>query len=158
MEAPGRPTPQHDAGDERPRFRDRAPDELRHPDVNPYLISHREFGRPLLPASKAWPLRGRWQDEFGRAAPLHLEIGCGNGFFITELAARHPDWNILGIEIRYKRTVMTAKKLVERGVTNARIARYHAGFLDDLFEPGALSGIYVNHPDPRPRSGTRRTA
>jgi tRNA G46 methylase TrmB len=46
---------------------------------------------------------------------------------------------------------MTAKKLVERGVTNARIARYHAGFLDDLFEPGALSGIYVNHPDPWPK-------
>jgi tRNA G46 methylase TrmB len=46
---------------------------------------------------------------------------------------------------------MTAKKLRERGVTHARIARYHAAFLDDLFLPGALSGLYINHPDPWPK-------
>lgn len=151
MGAPGRPTPQPTADAEHPRFKDRAPEEFRNPDANPYLFTHREFGSPLLPAEKAWPLRGQWSKEFGREAPLHLEIGSGNGFFLAKMAERHQDWNFVGIEIRYKRTVMVAKKLKLAGVSNARIARYHAAFLSDLFEPGSLAGIYVNHPDPWPK-------
>lgn len=150
MAVPGRPTPQQ-SGDERPRFRDPSPADFDDPHLNPYLTGHLEFGPPLIPASEAWPWRGRWAAQFGREAPLHLEIGSGNGFFLAEMAQRHPAWNWLGLEIRYKRTVLTAKKLVRAGVAHARILRYHAAYLDDLFEPGALAGIYVNHPDPWPK-------
>lgn len=150
MAAPGRPTPQPESG-EHPRFHDTLPEEYRRDDINPFVITHREFGLPLLPAGEAWPLRGRWDEHFGRSAPLHLEIGPGNGFFLEAMAARHHDWNWVGVEIRYKRTVLCAKKLVRRGLTNARVVRYHAGYLDDLFLPGTLSGIYVNHPDPWPK-------
>ncbi len=151
MAVHGRPTPQPNLPDERPRFKDRMPEEYRRQDANPYLHSHRTYGRPLIPASEAWPLRGKWDEEFGRSAPLHLEIGCGNGFFLAGMAKRHDDWNFVGIEIRYKRTVLVARKLQDAGVENARILRYHAAYLDDLFEPGTLSGIYVNHPDPWPK-------
>jgi tRNA (guanine-N7-)-methyltransferase len=47
--------------------------------------------------------------------------------------------------------VLCAKKLRAASVPNARICRYHAAFLDDLFEPGTVSGLYVNHPDPWPK-------
>lgn len=151
MAAHGRPTPPPSPDATRPRFKDRHADDVRNPEANPYLDSHREFGRPLIPAEEAWPLRGRWADEFGRPGPLHLEIGSGNGFFLAALAARHPDWNVLGLEIRYKRTVLCGRKIKAAGVTNARILRYHAAYLDDLFEPGSLAGIYVNHPDPWPK-------
>lgn len=154
----GRPTRQremvdapHD-GPRRPRFQDRPPEAFRHPDANPYLHTHRAFGRPLIPADEAWTLRGRWAEEFGREAPLHLEIGSGNGFFLAGLAGLQPAWNLVGVEIRYKRTVMVAKKLVEAGAEHARICRYDATCLDDLFEPGSLAGIYVNHPDPWPKA------
>jgi len=150
MAAPGRPTPQPDTGD-RPRFRDRRPEDYRRPDVNPFVASHRTFGFPLLPASEAWPWRGRWAEHFGRDAPLHVEIGSGNGFFLTQMARRNPDWNWIGIELRYKRTVLCAKKLTRAGVSNARVVRYHAAYLDDLFEADSLSGLYVNHPDPWPK-------
>ncbi|MCB9676760.1 MAG: hypothetical protein H6737_16710 [Alphaproteobacteria bacterium] len=148
----GRPTPQAESleGD-RPRFKDRAIDEFRDAGLNPYLVEHSTYGRPLLTADQAWRLRGRWHEEFGREAPLHVEIGSGNGFFLAEVARRNPDANVLGLEIRYKRTVMCAKKLDLAGVTNGRIARYHAAYLDDLFEPGTLSALYVNHPDPWPK-------
>lgn len=33
-------------------------------------------------------------------APLHLDIGCGRGRFILEMAQRYPERNFLGIEIR----------------------------------------------------------
>ncbi|MEZ4319828.1 MAG: hypothetical protein R3F61_20115 [Myxococcota bacterium] len=152
MEARGRPTPQVESiGDERPRFRDRPVEAFRDASINPFLVKHREYGRPLLTADEAWKFRGRWHEEFGHDGPLHVEIGSGNGFFLAELTRRNPTWCVLGIEIRYKRTVMCAQKLDRAGVTNGRIARYHAAYLDDLFEPGTLSGLYVNHPDPWPK-------
>ena len=152
MAVPGRPTPQPEIEGRRPRFADRAPEEYRQPDANPFVRLHRTHGPPLLPASEAQRYRGRWDAAFGRSAPLHLEIGSGNGFFLAELARRNPDWNVLGIELRYKRTVLCAKKIAAVGADNARIARYHAAYLDDLFLPGDLAGIYVNHPDPWPKA------
>jgi len=116
--------------------------------VNPYFQSHREFGTPLIPASEAWTWRGRWHECFGRQAPLHLEIGPGNGFFLPQVALRNPEANIIGVEIRYKRTVLCARKLKRAGVSNTRIVRYHAAYLDDLFDDSSLDLIYVNHPDP----------
>lgn len=151
MAVPGRPTPQPTIEGERPRFKDRDVADYRQPDVNPFVRSHRSFGRELLPAGEAWKWRGRWGERFGREAPLHLEIGSGNGFFLAGLAQQNPDWNVLGLEIRYKRTVLCAKKIQDAGIGNALITRYHAAYLDDLFEPGSLSGLYVNHPDPWPK-------
>jgi tRNA (guanine-N7-)-methyltransferase len=132
-------------------FHDRLPAEVARPEFNPYLLAHREFGRPLVPADEAQRWRGRWAEFFGRDAPLHVEIGSGNGFFLSGLAKQHPEWNIIGLEIRYKRVMLCAKKLREAGAEHAIIARYHAGYLHDLFEPGTLAGLYVNHPDPWPK-------
>lgn len=148
MAARGRPTPQPAKAD-RPRFRDRQ--AYKRSGVNPYVDLHREYAECLLPANDAWTWRERWSERFGREAPLHLEIGSGNGEFLAELASRHPDTDFIGVEIRYKRCVLVAKKLVEAGVHNAVICRYHAAFLDDLLEPGSLDAVYVNHPDPWPK-------
>lgn len=137
---------------ERPRFKDRVPGADKRPDVNPFFVEHRKFGDELLSADEAWRYRGRWADAFGREAPLHVEIGSGNGFFLAALAAQHPEWNVLGIEIRYKRVVLCGTKLRKAGVSNAKISRYHAAYLDDLFEPGSIAGLYVNHPDPWPKT------
>jgi tRNA (guanine-N(7)-)-methyltransferase len=144
MAAPGRPT-------RTDRFEDRLPDEPEDPDFNPYLVKHREFGFPLLPASEAQKWAYRWDELFGRPGPLHLEIGSGNGEFMVELARRNPSWNLVGIEIRLKRTVLCAKKIRAAGLTNVVIARYHASFLHDLLLPGSLAGMWVNHPDPWPK-------
>jgi len=44
--------------------------------------------------------------------------------------------------------VLCAKKIKAAGVRNARIARYDAWYLEDLFQEGEVDGIYVNFPDP----------
>lgn len=146
----GRPTPQADG------FVDRDPEDYPRKDINPYLILHRTFGRPLLPAGEVRTYRDRWPEAFGREAPLILEIGSGNGEFMVELARKNPDHNILGIEIRFKRTVLCAKKIRASGLGNVLIARYHAAFLHDLFSPGSLVGIVANHPDPWPREAQEK--
>ncbi len=35
---------------------------------------------------------------FGRVAPLRVDLGCGDGSFLRELAQRYPDQNFLGME------------------------------------------------------------
>lgn len=121
-------------------------------DINPFLREHQTHGLPVLTADQAAALRGAWREHFGRAAPLHVEIGSGNGFFLSGMAARYPDRSWLGVEIRYKRVMLTARKLELAGVVDhARIARYDGGALPDLFVLGEVDGVYLNHPDPWPR-------
>ena len=148
MAAPGRPTPQP-VTDERPRYRDRKLHKRE--GVNPYVELHRAYDDRLIPADLAFTFRGRWHERFGRRAPLVLEVGAGNGEFLAELAARNPETDFVAIELRYKRCVLVAKKLQARGLRNAVICRYHAAFLDDLFEDGSLDGVWMNHPDPWPK-------
>lgn len=156
MAAHGRPTPLPVTAPEagRPRFRDlRAEAEPGAPSnrLNPYEALHREQGRFAMAADQAQPWRGRWAAWFGREAPLVLEIGPGNGSFTAALASRDTGADHVAIEIRFKRVVQCAAKLRVAGLTNAVIVRYHAAYLDDLFEPGSLSTIWVNHPDPWPK-------
>jgi tRNA (guanine-N7-)-methyltransferase len=136
-------------------FEDRLPEEFSRPDVNPYVVSHREFGREVIPGSDAPAWRGRWAEQFGREAPLHLEVGSGNGFYLSGMAELHPEADWIGVEIRFKRVVLAAKKLRSCNLSNARVVRYDARALDQLFEPGALAGMHVNHPDPWERESRR---
>ena len=39
-----------------------------------------------------------YRDIFGNDNPVHMEIGCGKGQFITELAMRNPDINYIAVE------------------------------------------------------------
>lgn len=137
--------------EERPRFRDHGMDDFGLPDLNPHARAHMEYGKPVLTATQAAEYYGRWDDAFGRSAPMVLEVGCGNGFFLDGLAGLRPDYNLIGIEIRYKRVMLTGKKLRLSGREHALVARYDGWFLDDLFQDGDLHGIHVNHPDPWPK-------
>lgn len=138
------------------RFMDHDPNDLPHPDVNPYLKLHREWGPPVVTAAQSADLRGQWAEAFSAKQPLHVEVGPGNGFHLAGMAGRHRDRNWLGIEIRYKRVILCAKKIEGAGVTeNARICRYDAWWLDDVFAPGEIDGLYVHHPDPWKREVDR---
>jgi tRNA (guanine-N7-)-methyltransferase len=134
------------------RFQDKAPEDYKLPDLNPFLKAHREHGLPVLTAEQAVGLRGSWREHFQRDAPLHVEIGSGNGFFLAGRAGQSPEFNWLGLEIRFKRVVLTARKIEKAGVeSNARIARYDAHQLSDLFDAQEIDCVYVNHPDPWPK-------
>lgn len=137
------------------RFEDKRPEDFSRPGINPYVATHREFGEEVLPASDAKGWRGRWGEYFGREAPLHLEVGSGNGFYLSGMAALHPECDWIGVEIRFKRVVLVGRKLRAAGLNNARIVRYDARALDELFLPGSLAGVHVNHPDPWERESRR---
>jgi len=129
-------------------FREKVHGRPQKSETNPYVELHATLGPPVITAHEALDHAGNWDACFGRSAPLHLEVGSGNGFFLAGMAARHPERNWLGLEIRFKRVVLCARKIQAAGITNARISRYDAWWLDDLFGEASLSGLYVNHPDP----------
>ena len=80
----------------RHRFQDLPPEDYRLPDLNPYLRIHREMGPPVILGGAAPSYRGRWAAAFDdREAPLHVEIGPGNGFYLAGMAARTSDGNLL---------------------------------------------------------------
>jgi tRNA (guanine-N7-)-methyltransferase len=146
MGNPGKPTA--DAF----RFRDRTLDEYVNPDHNPYLRAHREHGLPVLTATQAVANKGQWRVHFQRDAPLHVEIGSGNGFFLAGRAQQSPEFNWLGLEIRFKRVMQAARKIEQAEVVpHARIARYDVFQLSDLFEHKEIDCLYINHPDPWPK-------
>ena len=46
---------------------------------------------------------GRWHAQYARPEqPFVLELGCGKGGFISQLASAHPENNYLGIDITDK--------------------------------------------------------
>ena len=130
------------------QFRDPTPSQFDDPKLNVYLEQYWQAGPPVLRGVDAQKFCANWSDVYGRNAPIKLEIGPGNGFFLAGMAALDPDSNWLGMEIRYKRVMLCARKIQAKGVQNARITRYNAWMVGELFSEDSLSGLYTNHPDP----------
>lgn len=61
------------------------------------------------------------QRIFGRKAPLHVDLGCGDGSFLCALAQRMADKNFLGIERLLHRVRTSARKAAV--LENVRLLR-----------------------------------
>jgi len=108
---------------------------------------HRIHGNPFSVLGPEQP--PNWPSIFGRDAPLGLEIGFGAGEFTLELAAKHPDLNVIGVEIRPH----LASSLNQRAKAN-QLANLHAlvananQHLGDLVPNSSLTLVVLNFPDP----------
>lgn len=101
--------------------------------------------------------KGRWKTDFADGkAELHIEIGMGKGQFITELAARHPERNYIGIE-RYDSVLLKAlgkrEKCAAEGISleNLSYMNVDAKELPEIFASGEVDRIYLNFSDPWPK-------
>ena len=55
---------------------------------------------------------GRWHAQYARPEqPFVLELGCGKGGFISQLACAHPENNYLGIDITDKVLILAKRKI-----------------------------------------------
>lgn len=83
---------------------------------------------------------------------MMLEIGFGDGSFLTDWAAHHPDWNVLGVEISPGSVRRAFSRVRRAGLTNVRLFLGQAHFLmRHVLPPRSLSLVYVNFPDPWPK-------
>lgn len=91
--------------------------------------------------------------EFGRLAPLIVEIGSGAGDQIVHAAKENPDTNFIALEVWRPGIAQTISKAVHEGVTNVRLIEIDASeALDRLFTPGTVSEVWTFFPDPWPKS------
>ncbi|OGI44870.1 MAG: tRNA (guanosine(46)-N7)-methyltransferase TrmB [Candidatus Muproteobacteria bacterium RIFCSPHIGHO2_01_FULL_65_16] len=89
---------------------------------------------------------------FGRKAPVHVEIGFGNGDVLAAMAARHPEYDYLGIEVHRPGIGALLRRLEAAGLGNARVMRADAEeVLARNIPDAALSAVYIFFPDPWPK-------
>jgi tRNA (guanine-N7-)-methyltransferase len=79
---------------------------------------------------------------------IYVEIGSGSGLHLIELAKGNPKILCIGLEIRFKRAFKTGEKAERLGLSNVLVIRSDARYIDQIFDPGEISGFFVNYPDP----------
>ncbi|MFN4770185.1 MAG: tRNA (guanosine(46)-N7)-methyltransferase TrmB [Candidatus Kapaibacterium sp.] len=81
-------------------------------------------------------------------APSALDIGCGWGNFLLEIAERRPHINVLGIELR-KNAVDWINSVIDgEHVPNARALYYSVANDLPFIQSGSISEVYYFFPDP----------
>jgi tRNA (guanine-N7-)-methyltransferase len=105
----------------------------------------------ILPwRQKEFPIR--WAEAFANDAPLHLEVGFGDGRFTLRRALEHPEQNFVALEISTTSMSRLLHKLRKAKIDNVRLLKLGAQFaVKHLFAKGALESITVNFPDPWPK-------
>ena len=107
-----------------------------------------------------WPALGAefaespldFAELFGRASPVVLEIGFGNGDTLVEQARARPEWDFLGIEVHEPGVGHCLLKAEQAGVRNLRIIRHDAiEVLRLQVSPDSLSRVNLYFPDPWPK-------
>jgi len=89
---------------------------------------------------------------FPRVQPLEVELGSGDGSFLVDYAAAHPEINFIGIERLLGRLRKIDRKGRRLGLTNLRCARIEASyFLEYLLRGHSAQAIHVYFPDPWPK-------
>src|SRR5205823_4828151 len=96
---------------------------------------------------------------FGRAAPVVLDLGCGNGRYLIASALARPTHDHFGVDplpvvVRYAR-----KRGNQRGLANLKFAVLGGNeLLERYVEPGSVAEVHVYHPQPYydPRQVHRR--
>ncbi len=96
--------------------------------------------------------KGRWAEIFENGNPIYLEIGCGKGNFITKHAFAEPDCNFIACEGQMSVVLRALEKAEASGSGNLRVFIDFVNDLEDYFEVGELSGIYLNFSDPWPKA------
>jgi tRNA (guanine-N7-)-methyltransferase len=115
-------------------------------------LSHHQVTDPTA-------LKGRWRTlHEPNPQRLMVEVGCGKGKFLMQKAAADPDGFYIGIEGNENVILRALEKLELLGLQNVLFVASYVENMLDWFNPGELSGIYLNFSDPwpKPRHEKRR--
>ncbi len=84
--------------------------------------------------------------------PLHIDVGCGSGNFLLQLANQNKSWNYIGLEIREKLVNNAKLKLKNQSLDNLFFAFGNANYLIDdcigKFPADVVLSVSFNFPDP----------
>ncbi len=105
-------------------------------------------------------LKGHWSEKYPRTQPFHIEIGCGKGGFISQIAPAHPEINYLALDIKREMVAFARRKseksYAEAGVAvdNLMLALSNADRIAEFFAPeDKVERIYLTFSNPWPKAG-----
>ena len=110
------------------------------------------FENPLILEGKACGISKFFQEP---GLPLHLEIGCGKGRFVTEMSLVLPGVNFAALERDDTIVAHAARLARQRGAGNVRFIIDDVDNVEDYFSPGDISRMYINFCDPWPTKKKR---
>lgn len=99
-------------------------------------------------------LKGGW-DQKVQAADcngLYLEVGCGKGKFISEMAERYPERFFIAVEGNRSVLLRAMEKIRTKNLHNVVFVPEFIVDLTDWFRDEEVDGIYLNFSDPLPKN------
>ena len=126
-------------------------------------IRYKKWARPELEASKFYidnpeEYKGKWKTLFNNGNPIHLELGCGKGGFISQIAHLNPNINYIAIDLvdamlgLAKRNIEEKYKEQNKETDNIYITRYDIDRILNIFDQNdRIERIYINFCNPWPR-------
>lgn len=131
-------------------------------------IRFKPWARPELEASKFYidnpeDYKGKWKEVFNNDNPIHLELGCGKGSFMANLAVKNPDINYIAIDVvdamlgLAKRNIEEKYKEENKEINNVVLTRFDIErILLIMNENDNVERIYINFCNPWPRGKHRK--
>jgi tRNA (guanine-N7-)-methyltransferase len=90
--------------------------------------------------------------EFGRAAPVSIEIGFGDGESLVTLAVAHPERNFVGLEVHRPGVGHLMLRCEAEKLSNVRAVCHDAvEILQRSVADGAVDEVLLYFPDPWPK-------
>lgn len=108
--------------------------------------------------------KGKWNTAFKSSKnPIHVELGCGKGFFVKEVAIKNPDINYIAIDLIDAILGMANRNIITRfegkEINNLLLTRYDIEEINSILDKNdGVERIYINfcNPWPKPRHKKRR--
>lgn len=88
---------------------------------------------------------------FGNDHPIEMEIGCGKGSFICELAQRRPQTNFIAVEKSESALVIACERASALGLKNVHFISTDAEYLPRILPLAFTGRIYLNFSCPFPK-------
>ena len=126
-------------------------------------IRYKKWARPELEASKFYidnpeEYKGKWKELFENNNPIHVELGCGKGSFISQKASQNTNINHIAIDLidamlgLAKRNIEEVYKESKKEIDNIYITRYDIERILNIFDSeDKIERIYINFCNPWPR-------
>ena len=127
-------------------------------------IRRKPWARPELEACEFCvknpaELKGKWKQSFAKEQPLHVELGCGKGGFISQVSAANQDINYVAIDIKSEMAAYARRKTVAEfekagidKIENVKLLVHNVENISEVFdENDEADRIYINFCNPWPR-------
>lgn len=102
--------------------------------------------------------KGKWKSVFKEEKPIRIELGCGKGNFIANLANQNPTYNFIGVDLidtmlgLAKRNVEEVYSENQKEIDNIILTRCDIErILTMMDENDKVDRIYINFCNPWPR-------